>query len=78
MYVFVCLPAPTQASRPHCLEQKHRISLGADKKKKEKHKIWINMKILMGLNAAANDTRVLLIPLFVLFLKIPLALLKVC
>lgn len=27
------------------------------------------MKILMGLNAAANDTRVLLISLFVLFLK---------
>lgn len=77
MYVFVCLPAPTQASRLHCLEQKTQNSLGADKKKR-KYKIWINMKILMGLNAAANDTRVLLIPLFVLFLKIPLALLRAC
>lgn len=36
------------------------------------------MKILMGLNAATNDTRVLLISFFVLFLKIPLALLRAC
>lgn len=73
--VGLCLPASTYTNVSTApFGAKTQNSLGAYKN----HKIWINMKILMGLNAAANDTRVPLISLFVLFLKIPLALLRSC
>lgn len=73
--VGLCLSASTYTNVSTALfGAKTQNSLGPYKN----HKIWINMKILMGLNAAANDTRVPLISLFVLFLKIPLALLRSC
>lgn len=73
--VGLCLPASTYTNvSTAAFRVKTQNSLGAHKN----HNIWINMKILMGLNAAARDMRVPLIWLFVLFLKIPLALLRSC
>lgn len=58
--VRLCLPASTYTNVPNALPgAKTRDSLGAHKT----HKIGINMKMLMGLNAAADDARVPLISL---------------
>lgn len=58
MYVFVSLPAPTQMSEQHCLEEKHRIHYTGTKNQNITMRI---LELLMGLNTANNDTRAPLI-----------------